>query len=1367
MNNLASVEKPQRYVLIKIFLVTAYVSTLFFKLWHLPSFTSVNCLPVANTFLILAVYTIELRRSKPQLNSVLLFWIFNSLLHAVAAWSFHLQGPPRLSYIELALCILSSLLTSAEWALPWRPLDNVARADFVSLIFFNWLNPLLSNAYRRKVTFHDLPELGSSIDINALSERFLENWKNSAKTSTGVCICILKVFKKDISLLIFFNILSTICDFLQPFVLELLIVFVDKCNREPHSSIAEGIYMSLAILALKFGATFFLAAAQIFAFRLEVGTQGALYGAIYRQAMYLSPKAREESAVSDIVNHLTVDSSQIVACLQRMNDVVVVPLQLIVCFACMYWFLGLYFLVGVATILLLIPYNSYFTTRVHEEFAKSMKATDARTQLISSVLSNIKTVKFHAWELPFFEKLSKLRSVETHYFKRLRLFNIPVESIWDMQPFILATSTFGAIAAFSSRPLNAATIFPSLSLFFLIKNPMVELPSAFVSLARAWVSFERLSSFFGAATLAEFESRVTYLVPEHIQSDDDTTNIAVSINNATVAWNESYSSKIALRDINLTVKKGELCCIVGRVGSGKSALCKAICGLLSVHSGTIECKLTLGYVSQSPWLRNETIRDNIVFQSSFDEEWFDKVVDACALREDLLNLPDGSNTLVGEKGYSLSGGQKARVSLARAIYSKADVLILDDVLSAVDEYVSSHIIKHVLSRNTGIVKDKSIIFATNSFKVLKEATSIWTLNDGILYQGAAEWDASVMSNQSNNGRGGEDRKQKQFEQVGSDLMLENGNDDERLIERVAEGRVKAQFYSRYIHAGGLGLLLVSIVMLLIMGLLAAFSSVWLKFWVDNDGQDAAYYLSIYMVIAVLSTVANAIALYLVTAKFGINASIVIHNEMTRSLLRSPMSFFETTSLGRILNRFTSDIANTIDIEALWTIFNFLFFFFKLIFILVVLVFSTPSVAVILAPLTFIYIYYVRYYIESCRQLKRIESTSRSPVLSHFEDSMKGHDVISAAKCKAVFIATGDSLANKSTRASYVSMAVDVWFLVRLRIVGSILIFVTSLIGVFMASQGKITSSFFGLAIANSLEALPRMISFFRRIVNLERLGVSLERAMEYSDLPPEAPEIVEGNRPPIEWPSHGSIEFKNYSAKYREDMDMALSDINLVIKPQEKIGIVGRTGAGKSTLTLALFRIIEAAKGQLSIDGVNTAAIGLTDLRRNLSIIPQDAQIIAGTIRDNLDPFQEHDDLELWQILELCHLKDHVQSLNGLDAELHDNGRNLSRGQAQLICLARALLDNSQILVLDEATASVDPATDAIVQQTIRTEFKNKTILTIAHRLNTIMDSDRILVLDHGRIIENGKPEDLKKDPDSAFYKLLTHDARATNTGEF
>ncbi|KAI6954188.1 Metal resistance protein YCF1, partial [Hortaea werneckii] len=475
-----------------------------------------------------------------------------------------------------------------------------------------------------------------------------------------------------------------------------------------------------------------------------------------------------------------------------------------------------------------------------------------------------------------------------------------------------------------------------------------------------------------------------------------------------------------------------------------------------------------------------------------------------------------------------------------------------------------------------------------------------------------------------------------------------------------------------------------------------------------------------------------------------------------AIFRSPMSFFETTPSGRILNRFSSDIYR-ID-EVLARTFNMLFAnAARAIFTLVVISTSTPVFIALILPLGALYMWIQKYYLRTSRELKRLDSVTRSPIYAHFQESLAGVSTIRAYRQTKRFAMENEWKVDANLRAYFPSISANRWLAVRLEFLGSVIILAAAGFAIVSVTSGSgLSAGLVGLAMSYALQITQSLNWIVRQTVEVETNIVSVERVLEYARLPSEAPEIISKQRPPNSWPSKGGVSFDGYSTRYREGLDLVLKNVNLDIKSHEKIGVVGRTGAGKSSLTLALFRLIEPTSGDITIDDLSTSSMGLLDLRRRLAIIPQDAALFEGTIRDNLDPGHVHDDTELWSVLDHARLRDHVASMDGqLDAQLNEGGSNLSQGQRQLVSLARALLTPSNILVLDEATAAVDVETDAMLQTTLRSNmFKDRTIITIAHRINTILDSDRIVVLEQGEVKEFDTPAELIKTK-GLFYELV------------
>ncbi|KAF9355136.1 hypothetical protein BGX26_006959 [Mortierella sp. AD094] len=900
-----------------------------------------------------------------------------------------------------------------------------------------------------------------------------------------------------------------------------------------------------------------------------------------------------------------------------------------------------------------------------------------------------------------------------------------------------------------------------------------------------------------------------------------------------------------LSDITLCVPDGNLTAIVGRIGQGKSSLLSAIMGeMYKSAEGKVTVYGDLAYVPQQAWIINATVKDNILFGKPFDQEKYDRVIYASGLKPDFEMLAAGDQTEIGERGINLSGGQKQRVSLARAAYQDADIYLLDDPLSAVDAHVDQHL-WHNLIGPGGLLKDKTRLLVTHGIHHLEYVDQIVVLKDGsISEQGKYQ---TLMDNQGafcqliKDFSTGKRKKYSPSKHClpgitgatagGSEVTLpgtgsieddpsdsegdaidpnttaeeeiakagrndeENEGGTEELIadEKMEEGDVGWRIVSIYAKAASYRKALTCIALFIFAQACLISTNFWLRHWVsdtetrERDGSEqrpVSYYLGGYGGLVALYMVLDVIVNYVAEVVCGISASTVLFESLLTRVLRMPMSFFDTTPMGRIVNRFSSDM-NAIDMR-LPSEWNDLFGFGSIIAgTLFVIAYSTPIFLVAIPPLFAIYFWVQRYFIKSSSSLKRLNSVSKSPLYQHFSETLTGVSSIRVMKgLGEQFVLEnairGDVIINRT----YAQNLDTRWLQIRLESLGGLTVFIAGSLSVWRA--GTLDPSLVGLSLSYAFNMVSYLTFLVQFLTMVQNDLVSVERTDEYSQKPIEAPVETDVRLPP-NWPAEGRIVFKNYSARYREGLDLVVKDISFTVEPTQSVGIVGRTGAGKSSLTLALFRIVEAADsywarasdpsyvqdhtlsddptalfsdnnkegGSIEIDGIDISTLGLGDLRQRLAIIPQDPTLFSGTIRDNLDPFGENTDNDLWEALERAHLKSQISALTGgLSYEVSQNGENFSVGQRSLICLARALLRKTKVLVLDEATAAVDVETDDLIQKTIRKEFKDRTILTIAHRIKTVMDSDKILVLEKGRVEEYESPEKLLERKDSLFYKL-------------
>ncbi|XP_077783406.1 multidrug resistance-associated protein 1-like isoform X1 [Podarcis muralis] len=1251
-------------------------------------------------------------------------------------------------------------------------------ASFLSKITYSWYSRFITLGYKKPLEREDLSELIESVSSYIVCPEFEKHWRKEVfkKSKDIKAPAYEDVTKKPISqkpsllsplwqtfkfLLIKVAILKVATDFLAFLSPQIMKEMILLCE---HSSapLWNGYGYAVALLLVVVMQTLIQQAYQ----RLNLLTVGkirtAVTGLVYKKALNLSSSSRKKYTTGETVNLMTADIQQLTELAVNLNLLWSAPFQILLAITFLWQELGPSVLAGVSVLLLVLPANAFFAVKVKQLQKSQMKSKDKQIKLLSEILHGIKILKLYAWEPSYQKKIVDIREREIDVLKSSGYLTTFSMLTLTCIPFLVSLTTFGVYFLLDEENvLTAAKVFTSISLFNILRLPLFDLPTAISGIAQTKVSIIRLDDFLSSEDLN----------PQNIHTDYSGDH-AFRFVNASFRWEKIGAP--TLNKLNLEIPEGSLVAVVGQVGAGKSSLLSAVLGEMEKTGGTAQRKGSVAYVSQQAWIQNTTLRENILFGLELNKLYYEKVLEACALLPDLEQLPAGDQTEIGERGVNISGGQKQRVSLARAVYSSADLYLLDDPLSAVDVHVGKHLFEKVIGPS-GLLKNKTRILVTHNLAILSQTDIVVMMEDGRITEMGSYKD--LLSQRANFaeliqtfGGGKEDEE---MPSVSSKIKTRDhivpkkrqlGEKDRNAFlmkkEKVATGSMRMSIVLKYLQAFGWSWVWLTVAAYIGQNVVAIGQNLWLSTWTTeakeiNDytewKQLRNYKLSIYGLLGFLQGLLVCCGAYVLT-RGSLSASRSLHHQLLDSVLHLPLQYFETNPVGQIINRFTKDMF-IVDIRFHYYLRTWLNCTLDVVGTILVIVYTSPLFLLGVIPLGYLYFTVQRYYIASSRQIRRLSGATQTPIISHFSETLVGVSTIRAFGHQERFLNQNKDVVNENMVCFYNNVISNRWLAVRLEFLGNLMVFLAALLAVFAGS--KVDSATVGLSITYALNITQSLNFWVRKACEIETNAVAIERVCEYEKTDKEAPWIL-SNRPPAGWPKEGIIQFVNFQARYRPDLDLALRDVTFQSCKEEKIGIIGRTGAGKSTLTNSLFRIIERAGGKIIIDGIDISTIGLHDLRGNLNIIPQDPVLFSGTLQSNLDPLGRYSDLELWDALELCDLKNFVQSLpKKLLHEISEGGENLSMGQRQLVCLARALLRKTKVLILDEATASVDMETDNQVQSTIRSEFHNCTVLTIAHRLHSILDSDRVLVLNSGRIAEFDTPARLLQQK-GIFYEMVS-----------
>ncbi|KAJ7892528.1 multidrug resistance-associated ABC transporter [Mycena olivaceomarginata] len=1211
-------------------------------------------------------------------------------------------------------------------------------------------------------------------------------------------------------------------------------------------------------------------------------------------------KADDPKAGADtgkIVNLMAGDQTRVSTIVSGAYNIYGAPIEILVGSAFLYELLGWSAFAGFVVLLVGWPLNSYVARRRVRMHKGELKARDGRMSVVNELIGSVKFIKFFAWEERWIKRALDAREVEMKWMIKSRLNSLMFFLIWALAPILLSTISFLTYVMLGNQ-LTIGTAFTSIALFGMIRSPLNVIPSWVVRFLQTRISLNRIAVYLEED---EVSAQVSSLKKDNsIPLLDGAKDEGLGLENASLRWNQlpeeqeeagearehsptasidgstargydsgsegggSENNRFELRDISVLFPEGKLSVITGPTASGKTALLMALLGEMTLLPGgriIMSKNLSkidergnmhgISYAAQSPWLRHQSIRDNILFGYPYDEARYREVIECCALQPDLDVLEDGDATEIGARGVNLSGGQKARVALARAVYVRSKFVLLDDPLSAVDSHTARLLFDKLL--RGPLLAHRTVILVTHHVDlVLSGAHYLVRMLDGrIDTQGTVEdLRAQGLLDDITHDAATDAKAEEPVAAIGgSSADLDDAEakpkKPRKLVkdEHRAIGGVKWAIYRSYLQASSYGIWAFLLFAVLVGQLLSVGEKLWIKTWGNAYQQNTTlmfhsyqafgslnpeypmdgsfnfvqvnsrfemapglfginwpsaidhplFYVGVYAAIGLTTAF---VSLCSVAAQYtgALRASRKLFRQLLVSVVRATFRFHDTTPLGRMLNRFGLDM-DKIDSDlagSLQTVNSSLAGFFASV-ITITIVF--PGFLFPAFVLGYIYYRLALGYLNTGRDLRRMESNSRSPIFSDFGELLEGIVTVRAFSAENRFLDNLHTRINTATKMWYVFWMTNRWLLLNFDCLGALAVFITALFSItFLDNDAGLA----GLAITSALTFTNAVYWACRNWTGLEVDLNSVERVVEYLKLPQEPPAVIESNRPPAYWPSSARNEnllsVENLVVKYSPELPPVLQGISFTLKAGERVGLIGRTGSGKSTLAMSILRFVDPVSGKIVLDGIDIRTIGINDLRSRLTFIPQDATLFSGTLRDNLDPFGDHDDAACMDALYRVHMisdspthsrgpsrgqstaaspsSSRPPSISGsttdvslltdvdtkasvsLDTQVSAGGTNFSQGQRQLIAMARALLRRNSVVVMDEATSSVDFSTDAKIQKAIREEFTDSLLITIAHRLKTIIDYDRLLVLDRGRVVEFDTPYTLIQKEDGVFRSM-------------
>ncbi|CAA7030052.1 unnamed protein product [Microthlaspi erraticum] len=1280
------------------------------------------------------------------------WWVSFALLDSAAKMELLLQGIRVFDIITwlisllLLLCSYINLRASptqdcsetdlSDPLLTGSPRKNsvrLATAGFFSILTFSWMNPLLLAGFKKPLSPKDIPSVVPEDEAELAYSKFAKAWDtllaegSSKKERNLVFTAIARVYFKE-------NIFIAVCALFRTLAVVslplMLYLFVEYTNSDQRD-LRVGFFNLSCLVMLKLVESLSMRHWYFAARRSGMRIRSALMVAAYRKQLKLSSLGRKRHSSGEIVNYIAIDAYRMGEFLWWFHSGWSATLQLLLSTTVLFGVVGAGAFPGLILLLFCGLLNVPFAKRLQNCQTQFMIAQDKRLRLTSEILNSMKVIKLQSWEEEFKKQTESCRDDEFKWLAKAQLTKAFGTFLYWMSPTIVSSVIFLACALLESAPLNASTIFTVLATLRVMSDPVRLIPEAISAVIQVSVSFDRINKF-----LLDDELKID----ESERSGLEKSGTAVHIQAGNFSW-DPETKITTLQNVNLEMKHGTKLAVCGPVGAGKSSLLHALLGEIPKVSGNVKISGSIAYVSQSSWIQSGTIRDNILYGKPMDTRRYNAAIKACALDKDIDGFGHGDLTEIGQRGLNLSGGQKQRIQLARAVYADADVYLLDDPFSAVDAHTAG-VLFHKCVEDS--LREKTVVLVTHQVEFLSKVDQILVMEEGritqlgnyeeLLMTGTAfkqlvnaHNDAVTVLPLASNvslrdlGKGCRDREIGIIEKI--EEQEEITTTDVTGVQLTQEeetetGYVGLKPFLDYFRVSQGWFLLWSTVLVQV-GFVAfqAAATYWLAFAIGIPKITATMLIGVYSIISTLSA-GFVYARAVTTVYLGLKASKAFFSGFTNAVFKAPMLFFDSTPVGRILTRvrslllaFILVVVPAIELTAALIIMSYVTW--QVIIIALLALAATKVVQ--------------DYYLASARELIRINGTTKAPVMNYAAETSLGVVTIRAFGTVDRFFKNYLNLVDADAVLFFLSNAAMEWVIMRIEVLQNATLFTCALL-LILIPKGYIAPG-----VSNPM------------VCTLSNSIISVERIKQYMSIPAEPPAVVDDCRPPSSWPSNGTIHLQELKIRYRPNAPLVLKGISCTFREGTRVGVVGRTGSGKSTLISALFRLVEPASGSILIDGIDISKIGLKDLRMKLSIIPQEPTLFRGCIRTNLDPLA----------LERCQLKTSITNLpNKLDSSVSDEGENWSVGQRQLFCLGRVLLKRNKILVLDEATASIDSATDAIIQRIIREEFADCTVITVAHRVPTVIDSDMVMVLSFGDLVEYNEPWKLME-TDSYFSKLV------------